>query len=80
MCATIQNAHIQKYIFPELKMKLYTDEPKFYIFAPLLPDRLKAGLQILILTVLVRIQLGQLNLIRLRKGRIFVLIKKPNPV
>lgn len=28
-------------------------------FAPLLPDRLMAGLQILVLTMLVRIQLGQ---------------------
>ncbi len=32
-----------------------------YICRPKLPDRLRAGLQFLVLTVLVRIQLGQLS-------------------
>ena len=32
----------------------------FYNFATELPDRLRAGLQFLVLTMLVRIQLGQL--------------------
>lgn len=64
----LQNTQIHLNSYYTIKAEIVTGKSNFYIFAPLLPDRLMAGLQILILTVLVRIQLGQLNIIRSRRG------------